>query len=153
MSDPLRPYAPTGQLLPASDSRAFVTHRLNMDTFVETSSVCTCPSVYNSLPQTLHHSSYTQGSIFRAQNGEQVHAHSQDIVHFQNATITDKEEKLILRLSKEPIQGRLLRHQHSVELSIISHLLSALLPVILRQRFFNLQSSIIDVTLSQLDIK
>ena len=64
LSDLLQPYTPARQLRSASDTRTFVTPRVNTKTFGERSFSYAGPSVWNNLPQTLHHSDST--SSFKA---------------------------------------------------------------------------------------
>ena len=64
LSDLLQPYTPARQLRSASDTRTFVTPRVNTKTFGERSFSCAGPSVWNNLPQTLRHSDST--SSFKA---------------------------------------------------------------------------------------
>ena len=52
----LQPYTPARQLWSASDTQTFVTHCVNMKTFGERSFSYAGPSLWNNLPQTLHHS-------------------------------------------------------------------------------------------------
>ena len=59
LSDLLQPYTPARQLRPASDTRTFVTTRVNTKTFGERSSSYAGPSVWNNLPQTFRHSDST----------------------------------------------------------------------------------------------
>ena len=56
LSNLLQPYTPAGQLQSASDTRTFVTPRVNTKTFGERSFSYAGPSVWNNLPQTLCHS-------------------------------------------------------------------------------------------------
>ena len=56
LSDLLQPYTPARQLRSASDTRTFVTPRVNTKTFGERSFSYAGPSVWNNLPQTLRHS-------------------------------------------------------------------------------------------------
>ena len=64
LSDLLQPYTPARQLWSASDTRTFVTPRVNTKTFGERSFSYAGPSVWNNLPQTLRHSDST--SSFKA---------------------------------------------------------------------------------------
>ena len=64
LSDLLQPYTPARQLRSASDTRTFVTSRVNTKTFGERSFSYAGPSVWNNLPQTLRHSDST--SSFKA---------------------------------------------------------------------------------------
>ena len=64
LSDLLQPYTPARQLRSASDTRTFVTPRVNTKTFGERSFSYAGPSVWNNLPQTLRHSDST--SSFKA---------------------------------------------------------------------------------------
>ena len=64
LSDLHQPYTPARQLRSASDTRTFVTPRVNTKTFGERSFSYAGPSVWNNLPQTLHHSDST--SCFKA---------------------------------------------------------------------------------------
>ena len=64
LSDLLQPYTPARQLRSASDTRTFVTPRVNTKTFGERSFSYAGPSVWNDLPQTLRHSDST--SSFKA---------------------------------------------------------------------------------------
>ena len=64
LSDLLQPYTPARQLRSASDTRTFVTPRVNTKTFGERSFSNAGPSVWNNLPQTLRHSDST--SSFKA---------------------------------------------------------------------------------------
>ena len=59
LSDLLQPYTPARQLRSASDTRTFVTPRVNTKTFGERSFSYAGPSVWNNLPQTLRHSDST----------------------------------------------------------------------------------------------
>ena len=59
LSDLLQPYTPARQLRSASDTRTFVTPRVNTKTFGERSFSYAGPSVWNNSPQTLHHSDST----------------------------------------------------------------------------------------------
>ena len=52
LSDLLQPYTPARQLRSASDTRTFVTPRVNTKTFGERSFSYAGPSVWNNLPQT-----------------------------------------------------------------------------------------------------
>ena len=64
LSDLLQPYTPARPLRSASDTRTFVTPRVNTKTFGERSFSYAGPSVWNNLPQTLRHSDST--SSFKA---------------------------------------------------------------------------------------
>ena len=64
LSDLLQPYTPARQLRSASDTRTFVTPRVNTKTFGERSFSYAGPSVWNNLPQTLRHSD--SSSSFKA---------------------------------------------------------------------------------------
>ena len=64
LSDLLQPYTPARQLRSASDTRTFVTPRVNTKTFGEKSFSYAGPSVWNNLPQTLRHSD--SASTFKA---------------------------------------------------------------------------------------
>ena len=64
LSDLLQPYTPARQLRSASDTRTFVTRRVNTKTFGERFFSYAGPSVWNNLPQTLRHSDST--SSFKA---------------------------------------------------------------------------------------
>ena len=64
LSDLLQRYTPARQLRSASDTRTFVTPRVNTKTFSERSFSYAGPSVWNNLPQTLRHSDST--SSFKA---------------------------------------------------------------------------------------
>ena len=59
LSDLLQSYTPERQLWSASETRTFVTPRVNTKTFGEWSFSYAGPSVWNSLPQTLRHSEST----------------------------------------------------------------------------------------------
>ena len=59
LSDLLQPYTPARQLRSASDTRTFFTPRVNTKTFGERSFSYAGPTVWNNLPQTLHHSDST----------------------------------------------------------------------------------------------
>ena len=56
LSDLLQPYTPARQLRSTSDTRTFVSPRVNTETFGERSFSYTGPSVWNNLPQKLRHS-------------------------------------------------------------------------------------------------
>ena len=56
LSDLLQPYTPARQLRSTSDTRTFVSPRVNTETFGERSFSYAGPSVWNNLPQTLRHS-------------------------------------------------------------------------------------------------
>ena len=60
----VQPYTPARQLQSASDTQTFVIPRVNTKTFGERSFSYAGPSVWNNLPQTLHHSDST--SSFKA---------------------------------------------------------------------------------------
>ena len=62
INDLLQPYTPARQLRSASDTRTFVTPRVNTKTFGERSFSYAGPSVWNNLPQTLRHSDSTSSS-------------------------------------------------------------------------------------------
>ena len=64
LSELLQPYAPARQLRSASDTRTFVTPRVNTKTFGERSFSYSGPSVWNNLPQTLRH--FDSASSFKA---------------------------------------------------------------------------------------
>ena len=64
LSDLLQRYTPARQLRSASDTRTFVTLRVNTKTFSERSFSYAGPSVWNNLPQTLRYSDST--SSFKA---------------------------------------------------------------------------------------
>ena len=64
LSDLLHPYTPARQLRSASDTRTFVTPRVNTKTFGESSFSYAGPSVWNNLPQTHRHSD--SASTFKA---------------------------------------------------------------------------------------
>ena len=64
LSDLLHPYTPARQLRSASDTRTFVTPRVNTKTFGERFFSYAGPSVWNNLPQTLRHSD--SASSFKA---------------------------------------------------------------------------------------
>ena len=64
LSDLLQPYTPARQLRSASDTRTFVTPRVNTKTFGERSFSYAGPSVWNNLPRTLRYSDST--SSFKA---------------------------------------------------------------------------------------
>ena len=64
LSNLLQPYTPARQLLSASDTRTFVTPRVNTKTFGERSFSYAGPSVWNNLPQTFRLSDST--SSFKA---------------------------------------------------------------------------------------
>ena len=64
LSDLLQPYTPARQLRSASDTRTFVTPRVNTKTFGERSFSYAGPSVWNNLPETHRHSD--SASTFKA---------------------------------------------------------------------------------------
>ena len=64
LSDLLQPYTPARKVRSASDTRTFVTLRVNSKTFGERSFSYAGPSVWNNLPQTLRHSD--SSSSFKA---------------------------------------------------------------------------------------
>ena len=64
LSDLLQPYTPARQLQSVSDTQTFFTSCVNTKTFGERSSSYAGPSLWNNLPQTLHHSDST--SSFKA---------------------------------------------------------------------------------------
>ena len=64
LSDLLQPYTPARKVRSASDTRTFVTPRVNSKTFGERSFSYAGPSVWNNFPQTLRHSD--SASSFKA---------------------------------------------------------------------------------------
>ena len=64
LSDLLQPYTPARKVRSASDTRIFVTPRVNSKTFGERSFSYAGPSVWNNLPPTLRHSD--SSSSFKA---------------------------------------------------------------------------------------
>ena len=64
LSDLIQPYTPARQLRSASDTRTFVTPRVNTKTFGERSFSYSGPSIWNNLLQTLRH--FDSASSFKA---------------------------------------------------------------------------------------